>query len=467
MNYLSSILRDCIKDAFERDNAVGVSIVLSRNVCSPQQMTDVIAEYADGSDFYLVLDGVDLSAIRHPDNVHVSNAVEKAVNLRNHSDAQGRIVFGCEQLKKRSASLQLFSKIDARALAVAIADDKKINAPNVPVATFWDGLSKFIRDDGVPPLNGLLAFLNEIDGDSDRIERSLWTLQLVPDSRILSNKINVSDRIRLNRDVVEQLGSMDDSVRKKMTASLKHFSADEKSTYRKLLQFFRDGEFECLKGLDLDSVISIITKTKTSSGTPPADPGSNPSGDESAPGKLPNPTSVLRDALDGMLSGDETSKDRLEDFGSDLIKFVEEHEDPFEDTTSEDQPTIEDLKSGSTIAFPLVRIDRNLYKLVRRCTSEETWGGVVLGEYSNLHPDTICPLRRPHQSVLCKGSKSQYHSSADRRRTQKTRSRINASVKICKSGGIAKGCDVVHRRISSLRTSCGFCFLSRRSDNNQ
>lgn len=391
MKYLFEIIGKGIKKAFAEDDAVGVSVVIK--IAEHQEFIDAVAELFNDEECYLVIEGANERHLRHPKNIHLSGVVEKAVEWRNLKKAQGRIIFNCAQLRKRTHSLNEFYKITPSSVVKAIAKDQALKAPNVPVKNFWEAIVTVEKEGSSFALKNVLKFLDGIAGKKTGLEKELCALRLIPDKQIFSPSAPVVERIMRNYEVIEQLNSMDDSVRKRMSASLVNLNKSEKKAYRSLLEYFREGDFESFRELDLDTVVGLITKTKTcpdqSTSQPPTPdvPSVNPEGQDPAVIEKPqNPTKTLLDDFISGLTGDDSAGERVRDFGQSIIDYVEKH-DPFDDDPGE-KPSVEDPKTGTVIAFPNAKIDRNLYKLVMGSVTEENWGGVILSEQVNLH-DTI------------------------------------------------------------------------------
>lgn len=397
MSYLLEILRNRIKHAFEEENAVGISVVMK--LPNVQGFINIVSEMFGSEEGYLVVDGIHPKEFNRPENLHLSGDVEKAVEWRNQKKAQGRIVFSCRKLNKRSHSLEDFYKIQSSDIVKAIAQDKSESAQNEPIKRFWSAIENLENSaDVLLPLKNLQDFLDSIEGKKSGIEKELWRLGLIPDMKILSPSVNPIDRIMRNREILEQINSLDDAVRNRMSSSLVHFNNKEKKAYRLLLEYFRVGGYKTLKELDLDLVSSMITKTKTQS-----DQVQNETkGDDALPenkeqGSVIRPQSAQKTVLDDFikgLTGDKNAQERINGLGESIIDYTNKH-DPFDDDSPGEKPSVEDPKTGTIIAYPPAKIDRNLYKLVMRSSSSTNWGGVVLCNQTNLHDaitesDTIC-----------------------------------------------------------------------------
>lgn len=391
MKYLFEIIGKIIKKAFADDEAVGVSVVIK--IAEQQEFIDSVAELFNGEECYLVIEGANERQLRHPKNIHLSGVVEKAVEWRNLKKAQGRIIFNCARLRKRTHSLNEFYKITPSSVVEAIAKDQASKAPNVPVKSFWEAIAAVEKEGNSFALKNVLKFLEAIAGKKTGLEKELCALRLIPDEQIFNPSKPVVERIMRNYEVIEQLNSMDDSVRKRMSASLASLNKREKKAYRSLLEYFRDGDFESFRELDLDTVVDLITKIKTrpdhASSQPQTQdtPSISPKEEGSTVIEKPqNPKKTLLDDFISGLAGDDSAGERVRDFGQTIIDYVEKHE-PFDDDSGE-KPSVEDPKTGTVIAFPNAKIDRNLYKLVMSSVTKENWGGVILSEQTNLH-DTI------------------------------------------------------------------------------
>lgn len=398
MNYLLKIICNIIEHAFEDEGAVGISVVMK--LPSNQEFVNVISELFVQKEGYLVIDGIEPDKLEHPKNLHLSGDVEKAVEWRNQKSAQGHIIFCCGKLNRRSHSLEDFYKITPSDIVKAIAHDQCINAQNEPIKRFWEAIENLENGrDMLFSLSNLLDFLEATNGKKSGFEKELWRLKLIPDMKILSPSVNPIDRILRNRDlIIEHINSLDDAVRNRMAASLVHFNKKEKQTYRLLLDFFRNGDINSLKGLDLDQVLSIITKTKTQSDQTKKETKENETGEETTEqnsGVKPQSAqkTVLDDFVNG-LTGDKKAWDRIKEFGASIIDYTNNH-DPFDDVSPGEKPSIEDPQTGTTVAYPTAKLDRNLYKLVMKSCSIPNWGGVILCNQTNLHDaiaeaETIC-----------------------------------------------------------------------------
>lgn len=391
MEYFFELITNGIKRAFDEHDAVGVSVVIP--ISNHQGLVDAINEAFGKEECYVAIDGANVSTIKCPPSIHLSGEVEKAVEWRNMKKAQGHIIFNCARLKKRSHSLDEFKKITPRDVVISLADDQARKAPNVPIRNFWEAIGTIEGEGQVQdfPLKNVLDFLKRTEGKKTGFEKELCALQLIPDKQILNPSIDVSTRIIKNCEIIEQLHSMDDIVQRRMASSLLYFNKDEKKAYRILLDYFRNGDFDALAELDLDTVIDLMTKVKTQPDQPPTpsnDPIPKPPVDPVPinQDKPQNPSKTLVDDFVNSLSGDESSKERVKDFGQAVMDYIKDH-DPFDEEPG-DKPSIEDPKTGTTIPFPLAKLDRNLYKLIMSCASLTNWGGVVLSDQVNLH-DTI------------------------------------------------------------------------------
>ena len=226
MKYLFEIIGKGIKKAFAEDDAVGVSVVIK--IAEHQEFIDAVAELFNDEECYLVIEGANERHLRHPKNIHLSGVVEKAVEWRNLKKAQGRIIFNCAQLRKRTHSLNEFYKITHSSVVKAIAKDQALKAPNVPVKNFWEAIVTVEKEGSSFALKNVLKFLDGIAGKKTGLEKELCALRLIPDKQIFSPSAPVVERIMRNYEVIEQLNSMDDSVRKRMSASLVNLNKSEK-----------------------------------------------------------------------------------------------------------------------------------------------------------------------------------------------------------------------------------------------
>jgi len=392
MNYLLEIICNQIQQAFDNDDAVGVIVVMK--LTEIQEFIDKVSAMFGSREGYLVIAGARPKDYNCPSNLHVSGDVEKAVEWRSMKEAQGRIVFNCGKLSKRSHSLEDFHKITPSKVVKAIAHDQISKAQNDPLKRFWRAIEVLEDESGTFSLKKVLMFLESVEGKKSGFEKELWRLGLIPDSRILTPNIDVIESISRNQKVIEQLNSMDDSVRNRMTASLPHFNHAEKKAYRLLLDYFKDGDFSVLKDLDLDQISLLITKTKTRADqiTSEKDDDEGPQQQETI--KPQNPQKTLLDDFITSLSGDTDARTRITDFGKSLVDYTIEH-DFFDDDSTDERPSVEDPKTGTLITYPMAKLDRNLYKLVMHSSSSNNWGGVILSNQVNLHDmiadaDTIC-----------------------------------------------------------------------------
>ena len=393
MNYLLSIITSTVKTILDRGDAVGVAVVVK--IANVQEFVNAISAMFGSEKGYLVVEGAQTDKLKRPYNLELSSMVEKAVEWRNLESAQGHIVYNCARTHgKRFGSLKEFYQLTSSGIVSAIAQDQMTKAQNQPLARFWEAITTLVDEEIAFSLKSILDFLNSIKDKKIGFEKELWRLKLIPDKLILTPGVDVAERIRRNQSAIEQLDSLDDSVRKRMAASLANFNRDEKRIYGQLLKYYRLGDFNALRELDLESVSSLITKAKTHADKPDNPPEPPPQKDDTEslpapdPVKPQNPNKTLLDDFVKGLSGDAEALEKIRDFGTSIADYTRDHNDPFDDSSSDEKPTIEDPKTGTVIPVPLAKIDRNLYKLVMSSTTDENWGGVVFSNQSNLH-DTI------------------------------------------------------------------------------
>ena len=392
MNYLLTVITSVIKKILDGGESVGVAVVVK--IPNVQDFVNAISRMFGSQKGYLVIDGVQVNKLECPKNLELSSQVEKAVDWRNLEAAQGRIVYNCARASgKRFGSLKEFAQLTASGIVRAIASDQASKAQNQPLTRFWEAIT-LLANEGISfSLKSVLEFLDAIKDKKTGFEKELWRLKLIPDKRILTPSIDVVDRIRRNQNIIEQLNSLDDAIRKRMASSLANFNRTEKKIYRQLLEYHRVGDFNALRDLDLEAVSLLITKVKTHADKKESD--SSPSSQDDTPDSSPttepvkpqNPNKTLLDDFVKGLSGDEEAKGKIKEFGASIIDYTRDH-DPFDDNSPDEKPTIEDPKTGTVITFPLAKIDHNLYKLVMHTTTNDNWGGVVLSRQPNLH-DTI------------------------------------------------------------------------------
>lgn len=397
MNYLLTVVTSTIKKILDGGESVGVAVIVK--MPNVQDFVNAISRMFGSEKGYLVVDGAQIDKLKLPSNLEVSAKVEKAVNWRNMENAQGRIVYNSARASgKRFGSLKEFALLTSSGIVQAISSDQASKAQNQPLANFWGAITTLAKDGVTFSLKSVLEFIEAIKDKKIGFEKELWRLKLIPDKLILTPNIDVAERIRRNQSVIEQLNSLDDSIRKRMAASLANFNRTEKKIYRQLLEYHRVGDFDALRDLDLEAVSHLITKVKTRADKQDSLPSSQ--SDTPVPSTTPepvkpqNPSKTLLDDFVKGLSGDSDAQGKIRDFGDSIIDYTHNH-DPFDDNTSDEKPTIEDPKTGTIIPFPLAKIDRNLYKLVMHTTTNDNWGGVVLSNQPNLHDaiadaDSIC-----------------------------------------------------------------------------
>lgn len=104
-------------------------------------------------------------------------------------------------------------------------------------------------------------------GTLDAVQKEVWRLGLIPDSRLIDGGRQPHQRLRLNRDLVERLRNLDENAE----AALREASTKDDKNIRRsakgALEFSTTGEFSKLEKVEFDDLLSGLRKEAKPRGT--------------------------------------------------------------------------------------------------------------------------------------------------------------------------------------------------------
>jgi len=217
----------------------------------------------------------------------------------------------------------------------------------------------------------------------------MWRLGLLKDDKILGTRVDVEDSFEKNREKIIEIGQMTERSRKQLSASLARAKGETqkelKLTYKRLLEYFKYGTRDILKGLSMDAVSKLWSATKID--TKPTQP---PKTDQST--EQPQNTSEKKNIVrkkdfesnitQALLSEDEDSQAFVKEIEQALSQYYEDEQNETKDPA--DKMDIQELQGrlsvgpfeGKTVDFGTINV--SLRQFVGGVCNEEAWGGLMM-----------------------------------------------------------------------------------------
>lgn len=226
----------------------------------------VTALTSDGQRLYVSVIGYTEISERSESSYYITNSIEKAVLWRSNPKCAGRIIVFIKAETDKLHSLSEFESISTRDVARFLIEKQLRNDNNTPTKNFWLALEKTSDYYTYNAVQDFVSSVSDSTNPEDAIPKNMWRLNLLEDKDILGTKSKPENRLAQNRNMIFAIGQLSEESRKKLSRSLVRLKSGDKSrqqrAYRTLQSFYKYGNHEALKNLDLATVQELFPHLK-------------------------------------------------------------------------------------------------------------------------------------------------------------------------------------------------------------
>ena len=367
-NILSQVIINYLKSS-----KVGL-LIKNIDSINPEQVILDICTNQETHSIFVSCVGYDISGIDHP-KCTFDSTIESSVEWRSNPDCAGKIITFVKDDSPKLHSLADFDIITNTDLSNFVAQQQKEHSENQPTKMFWEKLPIILG--GTYSYKMLEDFVNVIlqnEGDTSLIGENLWILNLLPDNNLLSNKNDISLRLKDNYEKIIAIGQLSEDSRKRLSRSLMNVSEDEKNklqtAYNNLQTYFKFGKRESLKELNYDLVRILLSAAKKKAQNKPNNGESTPQ--ETTPKPI-NPKELDSLVSDILTNGDEEDIKDLQEIATKLDSIYTDEQS--------DSSTISGVGGKfEERTINLSKQNESLRKIVGQACSNIHWGGQIITE---------------------------------------------------------------------------------------
>jgi len=313
-----------------------------------------------------------------PKNIVLKANIESAVEWRNTPDKAGQIVVFLLGDVPKVHSLNDLDTISFQDLTERLIENAKNElAENLPETRFWDALKSESKSFPLKLIEDFVCAIRKDPKKENVIPLNFWKLGLLRDDSILDSKRNPTERLVRNRDIIQTMGQLSDSSRRRMRGALTKSTGEKqekmRSSYRKIMDFYRRGDIHVLSGLEID-IIEELIKTgrpvkkdaikETSKGSPgeTIEKGAKKQGIE----KPLKGKELKKEIANSVVKGkDKDAEDELHELGEAIVRSIQEPQKGNDTSTFNDQTV--------KIETP----QRELIEFFKYACTAIAWGGLL------------------------------------------------------------------------------------------
>lgn len=311
-------------------------------------------------------------------NYDITDSIEKAVLWRSIPECAGRIVVFIKTDTDKLHSLSEFENISTRDISRYLLEKQVNSNNNTPTNNFWSALEKTSDYYTFEAVEDFVNAVARSKRPEDAIPKNMWRLNLLEDNDILGTKSKPEDRLAQNRDMIFAIGQLSEDSRKKLSRSLVRSKAKDKArlqaAYRSLQNFYKYGNQDTLKDLDLTTVQELFSasqkKEKVKKKETP-NPTDGPDSDEPDSNTPIRPKELDRLVSDAIVFGDDEEQRDI----SNLLEELDKHYDTETEENDDSIPPIGGIFEDRSIALDTHQTD--LRKLVGKFCGLNSWGGIM------------------------------------------------------------------------------------------
>lgn len=342
----------------------------------PEEIIKALA--ANGKHLYAAAIGYD-GIIEHLGSQYdITNSIEKSVLWRSMPECAGRIIVFVRNDADKLHSLAELEIITTRDIARFLIEQQIKSENNTPTNSFWKALQETSDFYTFDTLHEFVSAVMENDNHAEAIPQNMWKLNLLCDVEILGTKSKPTERLAKNRDLIFAIGQLSEDSRKKLSRSLVRASAKDKTrlqrAYRNLQGFYKYGNHDALKELDLETVQELFSASQKV-GKKQKDntvQSGETSGTPDAIAITPiRPQELEQIVSDAVVFGDEEAQENIQA----LLNELNTHYDTETEENDDSLPIIGGIFGDRNIT--LEAHQAGLRKLVGKFCSTTTWGGIM------------------------------------------------------------------------------------------
>ena len=213
-------------------------------------------------DLYVSIVGYDDTITDIVEGTTISTKIEDAVLWRSDPSKSGRIIVFINGEVDKLHSLAEFDVITSRSLMQELLKRYAIQLQNnEPAKRLIDFLSDHASQYTYEDID---SFLHASESNWGICGDHLWMLNHLCDHEILSKKEQINSRLENNRELVDNLSVLPDSIRQSIYRTLSRFgnSAEITDTYLRLSKFVDSADKNDLRGLEYDKVKTLLNGRK-------------------------------------------------------------------------------------------------------------------------------------------------------------------------------------------------------------
>ena len=340
----------------------------------------VTALTSDGQRLYVSVIGYTEISERSESSYYITNSIEKAVLWRSNPKCAGSIIVFIKAETDKLHSLSEFESISTRDVTRFLIEKQLRNDNNTPTKNFWLALEKTSDYYTYNAVQDFVSSVSDSTNPEDAIPKNMWRLNLLEDKDILGTKSKPENRLAQNRNMIFAIGQLSEESRKKLSRSLVRLKSGDKSrqqrAYRTLQSFYKYGNHEALKNLDLATVQELFSasqktvKKKRKKDDP--DTISDNSGENKPDVNIPiRPKELDKLISDAVVLGNDEQQKNIRDLFEEMDKHYASETGGNDDTIS----PIGGIFGDRTIALESHQTD--LRKLIGKFCGVNSWGGIM------------------------------------------------------------------------------------------
>ena len=361
---LSELLRE--KRA---DIKIGI-IIKGVDGISPETIVEELSK--DGEYIYAAAVGYDNVAVCECEGYVLTDSIEKAVLWRSMPECAKKILVFIKSDSDKMHSLAELETISTGDFSRFLISKEIRKNVNTPTNNFWQAL---YESSGYYSYEDISAFIESVNSSPAlevSIPDSMWLLNLLKDPNILSTKSNPGEQLQRNRNLIFAIGQMSEDSRKKLSRSMVRIKRADKDclqlAYRNLQSFYKYGDKNILKQLDIDTVQELFSESKKSNNKKKKKEGPDKVEIVDTPIRPKELGQIISDAV---VFGDDEKQENIRE----LLDELEKHYDTETEENNESIPTIGGIFSDRTIVLDTNQSD--LRKLVGKFCNSSAWGGLM------------------------------------------------------------------------------------------
>ena len=314
-------------------------------------------------------------------NLEIAQNIEKAVEWRSTPECSNKIIVILKNDSAKMHSLAEFSLITTRDISISLVESYIENSSNNPIKNFWIAIQENIANF---PYILLADFCKNVDADdANSMLDNLWRLGLIRDNYLFNTNNDISALIVRNQDILHQIGQLSDVSRRRLSSSLAKATGPDQAEMIKnhdlILEYFKFGKKETLKGLNMKYVEKLILASKAKSSKKTTKKKKDKEEDNDGIIK----TTEFVDMIDkDFVESDGQTSEEVKKALESVRDYYDSMDDEDFDSSNTIQVTTEDGDEKTLI--PPTR-EPDIIKLISQFSSADFWGGKIVSNEDSIN----------------------------------------------------------------------------------